>query len=499
MILEPGAKVTLGTITNNGTLTLRYDSLVASSLINSSIDVPANIELYLTGGEAGTGNYKWHYISSPFNTLDTTAFTAVTLNLAQYIEDLCLLSTDQGWVAADGWIYKTGTQGETEFDNLDTGKGYNFYDNVDNEITISGQLKYGDVPVGLSFSDHGASISGFNLLGNPFPSGLDWDVIIGAGYPANTSKGLYFTRNNVQYSYIGGVGIPEDKVTGIIPPMQGFFTKTYTQGNTITLLSSARVHDDIHARYKGKTTIPLVRLSILQTVSSTSMVPPFITKDSISDETVVRFDEQAKPGLDYDFDAVKMFLSDNKLSIYSYNGETKYAINGQPFPENSVDIPLVINSPYADTLKIIATQIQGLEDYDLILKDMEQDFNINELKYNEYIFFADSGTVTDRFVLTITKQTTGLPDIFDPEQEKAFNIYSSRGILFINPVNDIWNGKRGDLRIYDITGKIVKQQKNIEWQKGVIKEISLSVPQGIYLVEICSATERYVGRVSVVR
>ncbi|MBA7584264.1 hypothetical protein ES708_26217 [subsurface metagenome] len=295
----------------------------------------------------------------------------------------------------DGYIYKTGGDNETSFSTLSSGKGYNFYDNVNNEITISGQLaENNDVDTLLIFSNHGASLSGFNLLGNPFPSGLDWDVIIlDASYPDETSKGVYFTRDNAQCSYIGGVGTPLG-VTGIIPPMQGFFTKTYSTGNTITLLASARTHNSIHDRYKGKSEIPLVRLSIVQTISSAVIGPPLTTKDSlINDETVVRFDEQAKLELDYDFDAVKMFLSDNKLSIYSYDGETKYAINGLPFPENSVDIPLVINSPQADTLKIIATQIQGLEDYDLILKDMEQDFNINELKYNEYIFFADSGFV----------------------------------------------------------------------------------------------------------
>ncbi|MBA7567213.1 hypothetical protein ES708_08922 [subsurface metagenome] len=130
---------------------------------------------------------------------------------------------------------------------------------------------------------------------------------------------------------------------------------------------------------------------------------------------------------------------------------------------------------------------------------MEQDFNINELKYNEYIFFADSGTVTDRFVLTITKQTTGLPDIFDPEPEKAFNIYSSHGILYINPAKNEWNGRRTNLRIFDITGKLMKHQQNIEWQKDVTKEISLNVAQGIYIIEISSETERFVGRVGVVK
>ena len=97
-------------------------------------------------------------------------------------------------------------------------------------------------------------------------------------------------RDNAQCSYISGVGIPSD-VTGIIPPMQGFFVKTYSAGNTITIPAGARVQGDIHARYKGLEIIPLVRLSLAE--------------DTLNDETVVRFDAAAKSGLDYDFDATK--------------------------------------------------------------------------------------------------------------------------------------------------------------------------------------------------
>ena len=499
MILEPGAKATFGTISNSGTLNLESDANNISSLIIGGEGVTANVELYLTGGDAGDKEYRWHYISSPFYTKPSiTPFSDVTLNLAQFYEEL-YSSTTQAWVAYDGFDYATGLGGTT-FSVLSPKRGYNFYDNVNNKITISGQLAYADVDTILKFGDNLELWSGFNLLGNPFPSGLDWDEIINDdSYPDKTSKSLYFTRNNVQYSYVGGVGIPEDSVTGIIPPMQGFFVKTYDDGNKLFLLASARTHNSIHARYKGETIIPLVRLSILQTVSSTEMVPPYTTIDSLSDETVVRFDEKAKPGLDNNFDALKMFLSDNKLSIYSYNGETKYAINGIPFPETYTEIPIAVNIiEGGDQITISAIQLQELDNYHVTLKDLVTGYDV-DLKTADLIFTATSGTYSDRFVLTITKQTTGLSDIFDPEPKKAFNIYSSRGILFINPAKDVWNGRRGNLKIYDITGKIVKQQKNIEWQKGVTKEISLNVAQGIYLVEICSATDRFVGRVSIVR
>jgi len=502
MIVEPGAQVTLGTLSNSGTLTLESDATgIASLMVNTYSDSGTeNIELFITGD--GSPNYKWHYISSPVDNLGIATFTGTTTNLLKYDEGLVNAdNASLGWRFYNGYDYQNSYVGDGEFSYLYLGKGYDLYNSSeDHTFTLSGTFNtasVSDISLNYNSGSHTEypDIHGLNLLGNPFTCSLDWDVIDNS-LDESISKAIYYTKNNGVASWVNQVGT--NGGTNIIPPMQGFFIKTGTDGNTITLPTGARKHDS-QARYKGDKTIPLVRLSILQTVSSTEMGPPYITIDSLSDETVVRFDEQAKPELDNDFDAVKMFLSDIILSIYSYTGETKYAINGLPFPEESINIPLAINSPKADTLKIRATQIEGLKDYDIILKDREQDFNINYLKYNEYIFFADSGTVTDRFILTVSRKTTGLPDIFEPEQEKTFNIYSSREILYINPLEDKWNGKRSDLRIYDITGKIVKQLNNIEWQKGVTKEISLNVAQGIYLVEICSASERFVGRVSVVR
>jgi hypothetical protein len=115
------------------------------------------------------------------------------------------------------------------------------------------------------------NLSGFNLLGNPFSSGLNWDDITNGVYfpfPANTNKGVYFTRNNQQCSYVNGVGIPAD-VSGIIPPMQGFFVKTLSAGNSITIPAAARTHTNIHGFYKKSlSVIPLVRLTVSETTSA---------------------------------------------------------------------------------------------------------------------------------------------------------------------------------------------------------------------------------------
>ena len=262
--------------------------------------------------------------------------------------------------------------------------------------------------------------------------------------------------------------------------MQGFFVKTYNIGKTIPVPLSAKEYNST-ARFKSDEIIPLVRLEI--------------SNDGESDETVVRFDNEALEALDYDFDALKFMRNDEDLLIWSSLFETEFSINGIPFPDSSIDIPLVINSPSEEILKIKATELHGLEDYNLTIKDLDQSFSINLDEINEYSFSAEAGTISDRFILTVSNLASGLPDL--EEQVKEFNIFSGNGMLFIIPMKDGWDMKRGDIRIYDITGKLIRYEKNIEWHRGETKEIPLSATQGIYLVEISSPARRYIDKVNI--
>jgi len=484
MTLNPGAKATVGTFTNNGIVTLKADATGFSSLIVSSHSGNnVTLELFLSGGgDIDNDNFKWHYISTPITSLPVNIFApTATLDLAQFIESRPLFSLIEGWVAYDGYQYGSGTMGGPTFSTLTPGKGYNFWDSADNTFTFSGQLNFSDVPMALQFSGS-ATMNGFNLLGNPFSSGLSWDDIVNNlyfTYPANTSKSLYFTRNNVQCTYAGGVGVPGD-VTGIIPPMQGFFTKTNSSGNTITLPAAARTHSNIHARYKGKTIIPLVRLSIFE--------------DTVSkDETVVRFDEQAKSELDNDFDAVKMFISSTRTQIWSSIGGVNYAINGLPFPDTLMEVPVTVNitdGTIPHTIK--ATQIQGLDKYDVFLFDNVINDSVNLGLNPDVIFSASKGTITGRFILKFYLKT----GIENPViTRKKFNIYPAYSQINIQTLADEWDGKTGSVRVYDITGKTVSNLQNTEFWKNSITQVEAPASKGIYIVELRSGMMRYVGKV----
>ena len=485
LLLNPGAKATLGTLVNNGTLKLGSDATGISSLITNSFSgSDATIELFLTGGNPGAPSLKlnkWHFISSPVPSLPVSTFAPTyTQNVVEWYDNRVTSSLAQGWVAYDGYIYATGTTGGPTFSSLTPGNGYDYYAAADQKYTFTGQLNTSNVAMSLSFAANDG-LHGFNLLGNPFSSGLNWDDLINNvyfPYPATTSKSVYFTRDNAQCSYINGVGIPVD-VTGIIPPMQGFFVKTYSSGNTITIPAGARIQGGIHARYKGLEIIPLVRLSLAQ--------------DTLTDETVVRFDDAAKSGLDYDFDAPKMFISTDNLSIYSASLGTNFAINGLPFPATCVEIPIIVNLTTAGTRTITATQLQGLDNYDVTLTDNTTGFIANLKTTPVLSFSADAGTIANRFILKIATITTGIEN--PVVSKNIFNIYPANKMINIQTVSDAWDGKSGSVKVMDLSGRTVLEQNNSEFNKNSLVQVGSPDAKGIYFVEIKSGYLRYVGKV----
>lgn len=491
MIIEPAASATFGTLTNNGILKLKSSSSgIASLMLNTyarGTGGTEEIQLYLTGGEAGSGNYRWHFISSPVTpSIPASIFENQTPDLAAFVEELYTGESGTGWIGSDGYIYSSEQPGDDLFDDLWLGKGYNFYDNPlsgSETFTFGGILNTSPFSNLLDCLIEDSETSGFNLLGNPFSCGINWDVISNsANYPLNTSKAVFFTKDNVTYTYSNEVGVPID-ATANIPPMQGFFVKTYSSGNTLTIPLSAREHN-LTQRYKGTNSgIPLIRLSIKE--------------NNKTDETVVRFDDLAKPGVDFDFDATKMNGVSQVPSISSLSDNTDMTINGLPFPDQKTEIPLSITvgktSNGNHTIK--ATQLQGLDNYLVVLTDKRDNVSINLKTNPNFTFAAPEGTITNRFVLKVGIISTGIEDLVGKNNQ--FNIYSSFGYINIQTLSDDWEGLNGFVKISDLTGKAISFNSNQEFRKGSIIQVSEPDKQGIFIIEIRSGMKRFTGKVMI--
>lgn len=491
-ILKPGARLTLGSLTNNGTVLMLTDETEQSSLItdsHSGNDI--EIELYLQSGSITTpfGQFnRWHYISSPFTSLNVDAFTDVTLNLTQWVESFADPSLLMGWVAFDGFNYGTGTITGPTFSSLTPGVGYNYFHTGPASYRISGMVNTSDAIRELPFSNPMMPQQyGLNLTGNPFPSGLDWDMVTSdPSYPENTSKVLHYTKDDEHVYYVNGIGsIPG--MNGIVPPMQGFFIKTYNEYNaSVTLPASARVHDNIPPRYKGesKSHMPHLRLKLF-------------TEGQYSDNAVVRFDSDAKPGFDYDFDAVKRFISEKMPSIYTVSEGKRYAINGQPYPEERLELPLHLNIPGDQELqhRITMSHLEGLHSYNIRLTDNLKGVTTDLKAYPEYRFSSPAGKIEGRFTLVIADITT---DIDDPQADKnIFRRWQSAGVINIVPESQLWEGARGTVTLTDMAGRRIASEANISFSRGTPVQIAAPTSPGIYIIEIRSETMSWSGTIAI--
>lgn len=490
LTINPGASLTFNTsgraniteIRNNGTLNLESDgtgiaSLILDSYIDNGIE---NIQIFLTGG-GDESSYPWHYISSPVAGLSTDITVrneTASYDLAAYDETLIAAEHHLRWIGYDGWDYIAGDYGAAGFGQFEIGRGYNYYNYLTETRNFGGDLNTDDVSRQLSFteSSFGDDTKGWNLLGNPFSSGLDWDAIT---KPTGIDNAIYFTVNNTLASYVNGVS--NNGATGLIPPMQGFFVKANQSGISLTLPVSARVHN-FHSRYKGEAgTIPLIRLKI--------------ENNTRSDETVIRFDEKANITYDSEFDAYKFSKTGTYVSLWTTTGTVSYSINGIPFPEKETEIPVGLNISEPGSFKLTASQLQGIENYSVFLTDKTTGLTIN-LKSNPSLSFTSSeGMISDRFVIKVTNIST---DIESSEiSETIFNIYSSNDFINIQTLSDEWDGKTGSIDLIDITGKTILKNNNLEFWKNSLIQIPATGFKGIYFVKVQSGLMRFVGKVMI--
>jgi hypothetical protein len=489
-ILPLGQATIAETLNNNGTLNLESDATGSASLIvNTYSGNPANIKLYLTGE-------NWHYISSPVLGINETTFfdnTDGTWDLAHFKEDISLslfpsqtqYNWQMSWVGYDGWSYFDESSTGFSSTPMVIGKGYNFWDENTTIYTLTGSINTQQISQPITVTDRGVGnegFQGFNLLGNPFSCGLNINTMFSSGWPASTYTAVYFTSNGQPLVYSTDIMVPGDAIPGFIPPMQGFFIKTDAAG-TFTFPLGARVHTSVNHYKKGgdETLISLVRLSI--------------SENGKKDETVIRFDKSAKTGADYNFDAPRFIQPQDKPGIYtSINGQD-FTINGMPFPESSVEIPVTVELLAAGNHVITAMEIQELANYKVSLKDKSTGSTVDLNSVKEYSFSAPAGEIKDRFILAITNLST---DIEDPlAAEKLFNIYHGFGLINIQPLSDEWNGVSGSVKIMDLSGKPVRVEPNAEFNKNTLIQLPAPDKAGLYFVEIRSGMMKFTGKVLV--
>ena len=269
--IKEGSSLYIGT-----TLTLGSDWTGSGYLADQTIDGDVSITGNVTVKRYIRGN-GWHNVSKPVATANTSLFA--TTDLVFYYDETKIYNDwNFGWVWYDG--------------NLSTMKGYDVYLDA-NDITVnytasnSTGLNTGSYNIGVTLTNVAngeiESHKGWNLVGNPYPSPLDWlEETAWDKSDINDAKYIWFPTNDNYTIYLGGpapIGI--NGGTQYIPSNQGFWVQAITNG-TISVNNGARkgVISPTPDFYKNSNfSYPLISL--------------ITSSDSLSDETIIRFPDHA--------------------------------------------------------------------------------------------------------------------------------------------------------------------------------------------------------------
>ncbi|MBM3435605.1 MAG: hypothetical protein FJY07_05225 [Bacteroidetes bacterium] len=196
-----------------GNLVLEADATGYGSWIdNGYINVAKGIQ----EAQVAYDGLKWHMISAPIPTAVSGMFTG--LYLQKHAESTNLWSDI-----------------ETTTEALNVGQGYALYN------TVAGTHK---ALFEKSFNTGGQNMSltrnnqGWNAVGNPYPSAIDWDAASG-WTKTNVANATYVENAGLWASYIAGAGT--NGGSRYISPGQGFFVEcTDAGGGTLAMTKDVR-------------------------------------------------------------------------------------------------------------------------------------------------------------------------------------------------------------------------------------------------------------------
>jgi len=438
MMVDSELDITSGvTLTVNGDFMMESTALGSGSLIEyGGLDVQgtSTVERFITKD-------RWYYLAVPMSDQLSGVFEGAYM---KYWDEPTQI-----------WVYITSLTHP-----LSPGAGFATW-NDDTEKTFTytgGEVNQGDYTPAISYTPSGDA---WNVVGNPYPSGIDWDDaswtktnIDGTVYVYAGSLGNFRTWN----STTGG-----SLVDGVIPAGQAFSVKANGSNPAIEISDGARVHgvDAFKSEFEN-------------------VIEMYANGNGYGDVAQVGFYEEATPSFDSDFDAYKRWGVDEAPQLYTLAGDVNLTMNVLPLLSQNITIPVAYKVGIAGEYTIDVTNLESfVEPVAVYLEDKLSGEMINVEEQSSYTFAASPDDDEIRFELHFVT----VVGIDDQVENSDVHIYSSGNSVFVRNSSDVNNGT---ISVYDITGTEILSTylENIP-----LNEIDLNVKSGYYVVKVTTNNE----------
>ncbi len=462
-------RVTAGSLASDGNLTL-LSTESGTALIDGSGSGPVTgnvtMQRYLSSG------FGYKYLSSPFQDATVDEF-GDDIDLANGFPQFYRYDENSSY---SGWIsYVSGT------DLLNPLEGYaaNIGEaSVSKTVDLSGSVNNGNMTVTLYNHDR-TYTKGFNLVGNPYPSPIDWNA---AGWTrTNIDNAIYYFRASTtdQYggtysSYVNGIS-SDGLASNIIPSMQGFLVHvsngSFPVTGTLGVSNGIRVTNQTQMFLKSSyaTQRRLIRL-----------VAGFTDDTSSYDPLVIYFDDSADTVFESRNDALKLFNTDMMVTnFYSVLADgQKLSVNALPeLDDTLIAVPLGLSIYRDGEVRFSIQKNENFPESERIYFTDKLTGSVTPLiPSGDYKISLKAGEYNNRFFLTIHQTLTSAEDLSEPP-EKLFDAYVSNGTIRTR-IHRI-SGNAGLISVYTLGGNVMSVTRVSETG---IYDLDTTPSPGMYLI-----------------
>lgn len=428
-----------------------------------------NITVSGTGAQTTVQTYivadKYHYVSSPLT--NATANTFYEMWLKPYVESTnawgqYIYITTTPLPAGTGYAaysYSTGTPAPGT-------KSVNYISNATNA------LNNGSISPAVTFNG-----SGNNLVGNPYPSAIDWNAVTG-WTRTNIGYTIYIWNpvNNQYGIYIKDAPSGTNGASNIILPGQGFFVVA-SGSPTFSLNNNVRVQAGT-----GKT--------ILKNSNSFFKIGVEEVSQDISDELLVSF----SPNGDVEFnayDAEKWFSTTPEVpSLYTLKTDHKLAGNTYRDFDVNLVIPMGFKKGTAGSdFRLFIAKPEGISGLEQVfVKDKMTGIITDLVATDEYVFTSFEGDDPMRFEIMF-KSSLGIED----QVKSTMQVYFSNQQILLRNLNE--NPVTGTMTIFNLAGQAL-QSSRFDVISGTTS-FDTNLAFGAYLVEVITNEGRFTQKIIV--
>ena len=452
LYIEKDGRVTVfGGTTNTGTFIVKsYNNGSGSFIPEGSVTGSIKVQRYVTGS-------RWNMISPSVSNetagtlMDTDPSTDSWLTYFEESEG------EQGDTAGAGWHYIVPPS-----TSLEVGKGYCYWPTNNETLELEGGVTHTDFPYTLSYS---GSNYGFNLVGNPYTSPVEWDTLGGKWSLNNVDNTIWiYDGSSGNYnSYPSGV------LTYNIALGQGFFVRATGSSPSMTAPENGRGHvsSSFVKRAERRRGFNFVAVKVLNYGKE--------------DNVYIYFDANGTDDYDYGYDALKMFGSTTSPQLFVQE-EKSQSYDFLPYLNEGESRTVHLNYiPGVSGEQKLIFDLSNFHGINIVLEDTKTGVLQDITENNVYEFTGAKSDDPARFLLHFTRNVTGVNTNNESSSEDV-KIYSYANNIYVKHDGAIDSENGAGIYVYDITGReLIRTKLN----KGEhLKKLSLTNYSGYVVVRV---------------